>query len=117
MYSAGSYSVPSSQLSMTDCTLSNNRAGSEGGGICVFYTRTKIDGCTLSSNTAPAGSAIYDGSGGAYMAIVNDSLFSRNNNSAAGGAIDSAVATTVADVSHSVFTSIRLSIRPKRATR
>jgi parallel beta-helix repeat protein len=69
-----------SQLSITDCTLSNNRAGSEGGGIYVIYTSTKIDGCTLSSNIALAGSAISNSSG-AISLIVSNSLFSRNNNS------------------------------------
>jgi hypothetical protein len=69
-----------SQLSITNCTLSHNLAGSEGGGIWVSYTMTKIDSCTLSGNTASSGSAIYNYSG-VYSLIVSNSLFSGNSNS------------------------------------
>jgi predicted outer membrane repeat protein len=77
------YSAGGSQLSMTDCILSNNYAGSYGGGIYLsygpgFHATTAINGCTLSSNYGGKGSAIYNGSQANFLTISN-SLFSNNS--------------------------------------
>ena len=66
-------------VSITDCTLTHNTAGFEGGGIWIISTRMTISGSTLSGNTARVdGSAVHN-SASANMLTVTDSIFSANS--------------------------------------
>ena len=72
---------------MIGCTLSNNVAGFEGGGIYIYSTTMTISGCTLSGNITLGGSSnrpirisndIYNANTGSDPLTVSDSVFSNN---------------------------------------
>ncbi|MEW6095551.1 MAG: right-handed parallel beta-helix repeat-containing protein, partial [bacterium] len=53
------FSSSSSQLTITNCTISRNSANYGGGICCTFFTLPTIINCTMSENSATAGGGIY----------------------------------------------------------
>ena len=77
VYSIGGGGV--SAVSMTDCILSNNRAGYAGGGVYINSTTMTVSGCTLSGNSARLqGNDITNANAGSDKLTVSDSVFSNN---------------------------------------
>ena len=53
----GGGGVTGYDVTMTDCTISGNTAGSGGGGVQVYGMT--LTACTISGNTANAGGGVY----------------------------------------------------------
>lgn len=84
------------RVSMRDCTLSNNTAGTFRGGGVYLSSNTEIalDNCHITGNSAREyGGGLY-AKGGATINLVNNSTVS-NNSAARGGGIDLKDAATV----------------------
>ena len=48
---------------LTNCTVSGNTSGGEGGGLYNIYTNATLTNCTVSGNSALAGGGLYNGRG------------------------------------------------------
>ena len=53
------YAASDADPRITDCTFTNNLAGTGGGALAFLWASPLLEGCTLFGNTAPEGSGIY----------------------------------------------------------
>lgn len=83
-------------LTMTDCTVTGNRATTgdsefcAGGGICNFGTRLEMTRCTVSDNHAEADAAKSASGGGIFTfgdLVMNDCLIANNTAKSDGGGL------------------------------
>jgi hypothetical protein len=82
--SGGSIFCNSSNITLTNCTLTENRATLYGGGICVANSDCKIDRNNFNYNTAYKGGAIWTFSG---SVLISNNSFMSNSVFHSGGAI------------------------------
>ncbi len=74
-------------LTLTNCTISGNDGGSEGGGLYIHFTSGNIASCTFGGNSATRGGGVYMDSPGGGVAF-DGCTFDSNTAISNGGALN-----------------------------
>lgn len=89
--SGGGVYVENSQLFAVRNVFTGNVAGDSGGGLCLLYSDTTLDGNSLFANSANEDAHFASGGGGLYYShgslVLNGNTFVGNSTTSRGGAI------------------------------
>jgi predicted outer membrane repeat protein len=77
----------SSIQDMTDCTFIGNTAGSSGGGMVIYSGIGSLTGCTFTGNTAGSGGALYSPGYDNNLIIINSTISGNTTTNSSDGAL------------------------------